>query len=206
MQKLIPVAALGAVFVALGVADALKPATGTSTAARVAQARLDAVPLTLGSWAGETTTVPAKHLQIAEAQAHLSRTYTRGRSGPAVAVLMLFGDPGPLGAHTPETCYAGAGYRPAAPAAVHALKTPGCEFWLSAFETPAAPPAVLRVLWGWGAGDGQWTASANPRVDLAGPVYKLYAVRTVGAGPVADPDPADELLSLFLPAFDAAAR
>ena len=206
MLKLIPVAALGVVFVAIGVADALRPAAGDSPVARSAQARLDAVPMTVGAWAGESVPVPPKHLRIAEAQAHLSRTYTRGRSGPAVSVLVLYGEPGPLGAHTPESCYAGSGFTQLGPAAVHRLARPDTALWLATFETPGVPPQAVRVAWGWGTGAGPWAAATNPRVELAGAgaVYKLYASRAVRPGPAADPDPIDDLLGVFLPAFDAA--
>ncbi len=205
MTKLWPVGLVVLVFGAVGMRTALKPSIGGGADAVAAQARLDAVPLALGDWAGVPTPVPPKQLRIAEAQAHLSRTYTHAKTGTAVSVLVLYGEPGPLGAHTPETCYAGAGFRQLGSPATYPVG--GSELWTTRFETPATPPAVCRVAWGWGTGT-TWRASASPRVDFAAGrrIYKLYAARTIPAagpdGTAADP-PTDALLTLLLPALAA---
>lgn len=204
MTKLWPVGLVVLLFGAVGMRSVLKTSADRGTDAVAVQARFDAVPLTLGDWAGVPTPVPAKHLRIAEAQAHLSRTYTQAGTGAAVAVLVLYGEPGPLGAHTPETCYAGAGFRQLGAPTSHPVPGRDAVLWATRFETPATPPAVCRVVWGWGTGS-EWRASEDPRVDFAADrrIYKLYAARTVPVSGLAEADPTTALLTRLLPALAA---
>ncbi len=196
MGRYWPVAAIAVVFGGIGLSGALKPPRGQSADAAEVQARLDAVPATLGEWTATANVVPPKHLQIAEAQAHLSRTYSAaGR--PAVSVMLLYGEPGPLGAHTPETCYAGAGFRQLGAAAARDLA--GSAFWYARFETAAQPPAVLAAHWAWGTG-GDWQASENPRLDFAAysTIYKLYVSHGVTRDDAARGPPPADFLANFL--------
>ena len=201
MGRLWPVAVIAVVFGGIGLLGALKPSRGESAAAADVQARLDAVPLAFGDWVGTINVIPPKHLQIAEAQAHLSRTYTHKPSRRVVSVMLLSGEPGPLGAHTPETCYVGAGYQQLGAAVVRDLA--GAEVWAARFETAGDAPVTLGVNWAWGTGEG-WKASDNPRFDFAGHsrIYKLYVSDVVPRGGAAGARPADD----FLPAFLAEVR
>ncbi len=201
MGRFWPVAAIAIVFGGIGLSSALKPSRGESAAAADVQARLDAVPLAFGDWAGTVNVIPPKHLQIAEAQAHLSRTYTHKSSRRSASVMLLYGEPGPLGAHTPETCYVGAGYRQLGAAVVRDLA--GAEVWAAKFETAGDAPVTLNVNWAWGTGDG-WKASDNPRFDFAGHsrIYKLYVSDVVPRGEGPGRAPADD----FVPAFLAEVR
>ena len=173
MRRFWPIAAIAIVFGGIGLSGVMKPPRGQSADAAETQARLDAMPLTLGAWVATANVIPPKHLEIAEAQAYLSRTYTNAARRESVSVMLLYGEPGPLGAHTPETCYVGAGFRQLGPAA--ARPQAGSAFWVAQFETAAQPPATLSVHWAWGTG-GDWAASENPRFDFAAQsrIYKLY--------------------------------
>ena len=197
-----PVAAVVVAFAAIGFAGALRPAPGDSAAAQLAQTRLHALPLSLGEWRGAATEIPAKHLQIAEAQAHLSRSYVRPRDGARVALLTLVGAPGPLGAHTPETCFAGAGYEREGVAA--RLDLPGGfgSLWRGHFCPPQSRGSAQEVLWGWGDG-ATWVAASDPRFEFAGRnlLYKLYV--TSAAGPAGSGGAAEEFLAALLPALAA---
>ena len=197
MGRYWPVAAIAIVFGGIGLSGALKPPRGQSADAAEVQARLDAVPRTLGPWAATTNAVPPKHLQIAEAQAHLSRTYTNPATRAAVSVMLLYGEPGPLGAHTPETCYVGAGYRQLGAATTRDLA--GSAFWVAHFETATQPPVTLAVHWAWGTG-ADWKASENPRLDFAthSRIYKLYVSAVLPPGPPAVRGPADDFAAAFL--------
>ena len=197
MRRMWPVAVVVLGFAALGVANALKAPVGRSAAAVETQARLDTFPRTLGPWAGTDSPVPEKQLQIAQAQAHLSRVYTRENPATSVSTLLLYGEPGQLGAHTPQVCFAGAGYKQVE-RETRITVAPGAEFWTAKFETSSLPPSTMQVVWGWGA-DGEWKASDNPRLDFAGrsAIFKLYVSRAVPAA--ARPGAADPL-----PEFTAA--
>ena len=201
MRQFWPVAAIAVVFGGIGLSGVMKPSRGQSADAAEAQARLDAVPMALGVWAATATAIPPKHLDIAEAQAHLSRTYTAAGRTP-VSVMILYGEPGPLGAHTPETCYVGAGYRQLGVPVTRDFA--GSAFWAADFESPEPPPLTLRVHWAWGTG-GDWAASENPRFDFAASsrIYKLYVSHVVTR---ADASSGRAALADFSPAFLAELR
>ena len=197
MGRYWPVVAIVVVFGGIGLAGALKPSRGHSADAAEAQARLDALPMTLGAWTAATNAIPPKHLQIAEAQAHLSRTYTNPATRSAVSVMLLYGEPGPLGAHTPETCYVGAGYRQLGAATTRDLA--GSSLWATNFETATPPTVTLSVSWGWGTG-ADWKASENPRFDFAAHsrIYKLYVSAVLPPGPAGTRGPADDFAAALL--------
>jgi hypothetical protein len=197
MGRFWPVAAIAIAFGGIGLPGALKSSRGESAAAADVPARLDAVPLAFGDWAGTVNVIPPKHLQIAEAQAHMSRTDTHKSSRRAVSVMLLSGEPGPLGAHAPETCYVGAGYRQFGAAVVRDLA--GAEVWAAKFETAGDAPVTLNVNWAWGTGDG-WKASDNPRFDFAGHsrIDRPYASDVVPSGEGPGRAPADDFVPTFL--------
>jgi hypothetical protein len=168
-----------------------------------ASAKLDGVPATFGDWTSAELPQQEKVLKVAEATGHVSRVYTNRKNGAQVTVLLLCGPTGPIGAHTPEVCYAGNGFAMSGQPEKKAL--PGnvaATYWSVRFEKPGSTEPPLRVCWMWGV-DGDWHASANPRTEFAlhGALYKLYVVRpepqmpSAGAGP----DPIEEFLMVFLP-------
>ncbi len=206
MRRMWPIAVTVLGLGALGVANVLRASLGNSAEAREVQTRLDRLPMTIGPWTGTPTTVPEKQLRIAQAQAHLSRTYVNNKDGAAVGVLVLYGDPGQLGAHTPEVCYEGAGFKQITNVTTREVPGESAEFRTARFETAGYPPTSIQVVWGWGA-DGVWKASETPRLDFAGRrlIYKLYVSRTLPPGVVqAERDPLDEFLGPFLKEFKAA--
>lgn len=71
--------------------------------------RFARLPMEIAGWTGTNTTLDEKQLRVSEAQAYFSRRYTK--NGQTVAVLILLGEPGPLGAHTPDVCYGASGHR-----------------------------------------------------------------------------------------------
>ena len=198
MFRFWPIGLVVVLFGAIGFANVMKAPPGQSNTAVDVQARLDRLPLEVGAWKGTVTSIPEKELKIAEAQANLSRSYVSVATKQTVSVLVLFGEPGPLGAHTPETCYEGAGFRQLGNPTVRALSNEPAEFWTARFETGAFPPSTVQVTWGWGT-NGVWKASQNPRFDFASQrlIYKLYVNRVVPTTSN-DQDPTDEFLLLFL--------
>ena len=202
MRQLWPVIAVVVAFAAIGLAGVLKPRPGDSAAAHVAQAKLDTLPIVLGDWQGVTTEIRPKHLQIAEAQAHLSRGYTRPRDRAQVSLLVLAGAPGPLGAHTPETCFAGAGYQPEGAAAKQDLPGDSGSLWRGRFHAPHGQGTAQDVYWGWSDGT-KWIASSDPRFQFVSRnlLYKLYV--TCGARPAESGRVAEEFLTALVPAMTA---
>jgi hypothetical protein len=191
---------------ALGLTGVLTAPLGSSEAAREAQRRFDAVPRTIGAWSGTDRKLSERQLALAEAQANLYRTYRRDDPPAAVSVVVLFGDSGPLGAHTPEVCYEGSGFKQVSGERKRTVPGTGAELWTAKFEAGGVPPLTVEVVWGWGA-DGEWKAAENPRLEFAHrrQIYKLYVSRVVPVRPEPDGRTSlDEFLGPFLQEFQAA--
>lgn len=173
---------------------------GPSEDMREAAARLDRVPREFGDWVGTDSPLDPKVLKAAEAVGSVSRVYTSRRTRDQVAVLLLCGPSGPIGAHTPDVCYGGIGYRCVGRPSSRRLKVGDSptSFWSARFEKePPRDSDPLRVYWAWGTGE-DWVASEHPRSDFAlRPVlYKLYVVH---ADHRPDRPAADEFLADFIP-------
>ncbi|MGL6075096.1 MAG: exosortase-associated EpsI family protein [Fimbriiglobus sp.] len=200
MARYWPIALIVLVFGSLGLVNAFKPSIGQSEDAKAVQAKLTSLPTTLGDWTSVTESIPEKQLVIAEAQANMRRVYTHPKLRASVNVMILYGAPGPLGAHTPETCYEGAGFKQVGSPMTKSVSGKPADFWSCNFETGDVIPTTVNVNWAWGV-DGAWKASDNPRFDFAAhsTIYKLYVTRVVPAkaGPN-DKNPIDEFLPQFL--------
>lgn len=175
---------------------------GASGDARAAAAKLDGVPPTFGDWAGLDVPLDDKVVRVAEATGYVQRIYRNRKTGAELTVLLLCGPSGPIGAHTPEYCYTGNGYTMAGEPQKKTVAPPGqtaTSYWSARFNKAAPAGEALRVCWMWGT-DGDWEASANPRLGWRSALYKLYVVRGEPPGPrAAERDPVHEFLIDFLP-------
>ncbi|MDY3552099.1 exosortase-associated EpsI family protein [Gemmata sp. JC717] len=174
---------------------------GAPAERKAAAAKLADVPRTFGAWTSQDVPLDEKVVRVAEADGYVQRNYRSGKTGAEVTVLLLCGPSGPIGAHTPEYCYAGNGYAVAGAPEKRtvAVGSAGASYWSARFERQSPPGDPLRVCWMWGT-DGDWEAADNPRLGLKTTMYKLYVVRSE---PVAlrdsATDPAHEFLTEFLP-------
>lgn len=180
---------------------------------RQAAARLDAVPLRVGDWAGRPLEGDPVEFERAGARGYWVRSYTNPRTGAAMLAILMVGRAGKMAVHTPEVCYRGAGYDLAtAPAAVPVRSDVGDPLgalWTARFVKQAGRSSDLRLFWGWTAG-GPWQAAENPRRQFLGAplLYKLYvsydgAGAAEAASPGLDGDPGVDFLRQLLPALDA---
>ncbi|HYT94627.1 MAG TPA: exosortase-associated EpsI family protein [Gemmataceae bacterium] len=175
-----------------------------------AAAKLDRVPLTLGEWRGQARELEARTVTLAGFTAYLNRSYQRS-DGSVVTVLLACGRSGPLSVHTPEVCYAGAGYSLAGPAVNHVVPggelSPPPEFWKGKFsKQDAVVPMHQRVFWSWYA-RGAWKAPSSPRWSFAGlPVlHKLYVTcQLTGTDERQEDAVCAEFMGQFLPAVEKA--
>ena len=174
-------------FVSIGVMQRFSSTAPSERSWTEIESKLNGLPMQIAGWKATPTTIDAKQLRVTEAVGSLSRIYRY--QGQAVAVLLLYGPPGPLGAHTPDVCYAGNGHRPLGSPYRIGGDQLGGELWASQFEAPGTPPDRVEVLWAWGT-NGHWLASSNPRVEFAGHtgIFKLYVSRKIAAG-AEDPGP-----------------
>ena len=197
MSSKLTIAAAVALLLGVGAWSALRPGAADSEAPAAATARLAGLPLTIGDWTGSDSEVNLKAMRVAEAEAHLSRTY-RNRS-EAYTVMILYGSPGGLGAHDPKTCYAGTGFEQRGSSVKVPLADGGGELWNARFERTAPNRVTLDVYWGWGT-NGTWHAPEQPRLTFAGEgrIYKIYLQRVVAANSGAELKPAGEFQEPFL--------
>lgn len=174
---------------------------GASAERQAAAARLADVPKTFGAWSSQDIPLDEKVVRVAEADGYVQRSYRNGKTGAEMTVLLLCGPSGPIGAHTPEYCYAGNGFTMVGNPVKKtvAVGAAGASYWSVRFERQSPPSDPLRVCWMWGT-NGDWEASENPRLGLKTALYKLYVVRAEPVVPRAgSPDLIQEFLVEFLP-------
>ena len=191
-------------FLALGIRNTVKMLGAESNDRVQVQERLNGIPDSIGPWRAEDSPLSEKQLRIAEADASLSRIYRHANGYDALNVLVLYGEPGPLGAHTPEICYAGTGYQQQGGAKVHVRPSSDDKFWTSYFGKPNEA-AGIQLYWAWRAKDGPWMATDSPRLAFADQsrIYKIYLSRTTFAQDKSEASRVpDAFLSEFLPLLD----
>ncbi|MBY0457223.1 MAG: EpsI family protein [Gemmataceae bacterium] len=171
---------------------------GASAETRAAAEKLNGIPITFGSWSGTETPLSEKVVRVAEATGYVSRVYEHRTTKARVSVLLLCGPSGPIGAHTPEYCYAGSGFAMRGEPVKKVLapkNAPAISYWSAQF---AKPTESLRVCWMWGV-EGNWEASVNARFGLQSALFKLYVVNEEPITPTTGTNLAETFLTDFLP-------
>lgn len=147
---------------------------------------LPKLPLQIGEWKGEDVPMNEEQKQqialVGGIISSVMRRYVNTRTGESLDLLVVCGPPGPIAAHTPQTCYAGSGYD------LEGTETPYeaklgpngevAEFWKGDFrKVGRVASSGLRIYWSWSP-DGVWKADTNPRVTYvsARALYKVYVV------------------------------
>lgn len=180
--------------------------SGASEEVQAFAARLDNIPENIGDWEGKDVAVDPQVLQVSGAVGALSRTYTnRYRPDERVSIYLMCADRRAVSTHTPDKCYAAAGFKATdypQPYQLAAESMAGADKadQTKAGETKAAdgdhaanevallnsafvketPQGVerLRVFWAWSK-DGNWIApEGDSRWALQGgdAWYKLYII------------------------------
>ena len=199
-RTLLIVAALAVLVVAAVVEGLRSNRWGTSEDLKAAAAKLQNLPTSFGAWKSTENPIDAEILKKAEAIGSVSRVYENQNDHTKIAVLLLCGRSGPIGAHTPDICYAGLGYKMAG----SELKRNVGEssYFTGRFDKPNGDG--IMVSWAWGV-DGTWRAADQPRVEFVGhdSLYKIYATRGLTTAErdnaPAGPDPTAIFLTEFLP-------
>ncbi len=165
--------------------------------------RLRSIGLELGDWQGQDLELaPASRPGI---NGLLYRKYTHRPSGRTVTVFMVCGRTGPVSIHTPDACYAAAGYKVQTPAKF-ALKgdgdQPKQEFNTARMvRTRQGDQTQLRIFWAWSA-DGRWQVPDDARIAFPrqNGLCKLYLINEQPkSGDGLDDDPCVELMRQLLP-------
>jgi hypothetical protein len=183
---------------------------GNSEVLQSALARVEDVPMQIGSWKAEVQEVDAEPFRRAGAQAHWVRSYTDAKTGASVVVILMCGRAGRMAVHTPEVCYGAAGYElqeGSRPQRIPCGPRDTDQFWTARFGKATTAP--LRLCWGWSAGKA-WEAPNNPRWHFRGApfLYKLYVIQddSVASSPAvtASEQPLTAFFDDFLPALRTA--
>jgi hypothetical protein len=141
------------------------------------------VPQQFGDWRGEDDSYDPEMLTRAGIKAGLFRHYSNIRTGENVSFLLVCGRGGPITVHTPDICYAGAGYKQIEDEQRKEMNIEGGEtdaFKRTRFtKADTVVPTNLEIYWTWSRDGMQWQAPSNPRLSLArsAALYKLYVVR-----------------------------
>lgn len=205
MKRIILIPLTGALLVAAGVVHGVWTDRWNDGSDLVgAVERLNRIPLHLDDWEGKRV----EHERDARSGLAGSATYqfTHKKTGKAVTVFLACGRPGPVSVHTPEVCYAGAGYEVERPARFTSPRTglQGQTFFTSRLvRKRSAEQNQQRIFWGWNAGRG-WEVSDNPRFSFTGQavLFKMYVLRELNASSEAlENDPCVELMEVLLPAL-----
>lgn len=144
---------------------------------------LDRVPGTFGDWVGEDTPYEPEDMARAGIRGTVLRRYQNPRTREAVSLLIVCGRGGPICVHTPDVCYAGAGFKEVGadrPADLDLGVNGTHAFRVIRFtKTDALTPSQLEIYWSWSVDGRTWQAPANPRMSLARSqaLYKMYVVR-----------------------------
>jgi hypothetical protein len=204
MRRSLPLAAAILLLALSGVAQGLWTGRwGLLPDLTQAASRCGDVVMTLGDWEGEPAKMNERELAAAEVVGYASRHYINRRTGQSVTVLLICGRPGPLSVHTPDICYAGAGYGVVGSPENYRLSPGGqdAELRTARFQKPGVAPDPLRIFWAWSA-RGPWQAPENPRLTFArsAVLYKLYVIRRMGNTdePLGN-DPCIDFLGVLLP-------
>ena len=184
MTRYLPIAA--AIAVVIGSAVVNGSWTGrwkTSDRTSQAVARLELLPRTIaGTWESKPIGISDRALKVARIDGYIARRYEDHRTGAAVTVLAVCGQPGPIAVHTPDVCFTSTGYEKLSQNPVRFTfgdhSEQAADFTWGIFRRPDAPTEQqLNVYWAWSA-DGNWQSPANPRLHFAGEpfLYKVYVL------------------------------
>lgn len=209
VRQHLPLAALAALSLAFGVGYGIETERWhPSPELDQALARLEAVPREVGDWKSTDLPFEPEEFTRAGIKGTVFRRYQNGRSGAVVSVLLVCGRGGPISVHTPDVCYAGAGYRAIGDQEKRVVAAgPGGEaatFKALRFAKPdAVVPTQLEIYWAWSRG-GEFESPDEARFSFgrAPALYKLYVVRECGPNARAAKDNAcEEFLRRALPEF-----
>lgn len=141
---------------------------------------LPRVPSHIADWEGEDLPID-NDLSRMGILGSVQRRYRNKLTHATVVLLIVCGRGGPICVHTPDICYASAGYKELTPEVRRDIETnEKNQFVTCHFGKPdLVVPSRLEIFWGWSRDGGNWKAPENPRFSLARSrsLYKLYAIR-----------------------------
>jgi hypothetical protein len=179
----LPLVAFAALAIGLGVAFGVQ--TNRWAASRdldAAVTRLQVVPSDILDWKGTDLEFDSGDFARAGIKGAIFRKYRNVNTGAAVTLLVVCGRGGPISVHTPDVCYADAGFQALGEPAIRTVGagTDGqVNAWSLQFAKPdETDPMRLEVCWGW-IREGPFETPADARLSYGRvpALYKIYIVR-----------------------------
>ena len=146
------------------------------------------VPLQFGPWEGEEIPFDLRDLERMGIKGCLIRRFRNRETRETVSLMLVCGRGGPISVHTPDICYATAGFKEITDETRQQIDCDDGQkapFIVAKFEKPdGVVPTRLEIYWAWSRDGLDWVAPQNPRLSLARSpaLYKLYVVREFNPG------------------------
>jgi hypothetical protein len=169
---------------------------------------LERLPMNFGRWEGKDLSLDERQLKIAKVSGVKQRLYKNLDTGEEFTVYLATGKARAISVHTPDKCYAAAGFRMAedpTPVPVNYDDGKTADFYKGYFrkDTPDGN-FHLAIYWSWNA-TGPWSTPAVPKVTFAKypALYKMYVIRQRRLGEQFDSeDPTVTFLREVLPMLE----
>ena len=165
---------------------------------------LNEIPMTLGSWKGETTKLDPNIARGTGADIVVTRRYVNQDTGVAVDMILLFGPAVNMFIHLPELCYPAAGFSQVEGPAICSIKTdsetvPFRSLVYGKGEGIASDLQEVYYTWRY---NNTWSPDVGNQkfFERIPGMYKVHLARHVGQGERRDVgNPCEALLQVLIP-------
>jgi hypothetical protein len=175
---------------------------------RTAPFPLAQVPLTLGDWRGEPTTIDPKIARGTGATDLITRQYVDQRTGTTLAAIILYGPSTEVYGHVPERCYPTAGFEQVAGPDLRDVRAGRLDvpFRSLVYRKGEGGQADRReVYYSWRYGNGRWSLEIGKfkQLERAGGMFKIHVDRLISERERRDVgNPCEAFLKVLIPELE----
>jgi EpsI family protein len=167
---------------------------------------LDTLPMTLGDWTGESTTLDEQIARGTGAKQIVTRRYVNKSTGVSLEVILLFGQAVDIYIHSPELCYPAAGFALVSGPDTRLIETSEgkAPFRSLVYGQGNGANSLQEVYYSWRY-NGRWTPEAGPRkhFERISGMYKVHiARRTTETEKRYEGNPSEAFLAKLLPEME----
>jgi hypothetical protein len=177
-------------------------------AGRVPPFPLAELPRTLGDWEGRDETFDPRIAQNAGCTDIVTRSYVHRRTGTRLEVLLLYGPATDVKVHTPENCYAAAGYTQRTGPEPRTVKSEGGQVYpfhaLVCTKGEGGRADTQEVYYTWRY-EAHWTPGlvTQKRFERIPGMFKVQLGRRLQPGESVDVgNPCEDFLARLMPDLD----
>jgi EpsI family protein len=177
-------------------------------AGRVAPFPLASIPKILGDWEGRDEALDPQIARTTGSTDVVTRVYVHRRTGTRLEALLLYGPSTEMKVHTPENCYAAAGFTQPSGAEARTVKVKGGSAWpfhaLICTKGEGGQADTEEVYYTWRY-EGQWTPGlvTQKRFERIPGMLKIQLGRRLQTGEAAIVgNPCEDFLAHLMPELD----